>query len=128
MAASTDGKRLSAPTRNNRASGTPAWRLSNQTVAENGTIVLILEGRLGHAAAPQLKAMVEGVAQGSKDVVLDLAGVDYLSSAALKVIEGLAAEQAGRGGELTVRAPSPAARLSLELAGMTAITRDRYAS
>ena len=95
MAVSPDGNRL--------------WRLSNRTVAENGTVVLILEGRLGHASAPQLKAMVEGVAQGSKDVVLDLAGIDYLSSAALKVIQEL---------DLTVRSPSPAARLSLELAGL----------
>ena len=112
MAGSADGKRLS-----------PVWRLSSRTVAENGTIVLILEGRLGHATAPQLHAMVEGAAQGSKDVVLDLAGVDYLSSAALKVIDGLAAEQAGRGGELTLRSPSPAARLSLELAGLNGMVR-----
>lgn len=109
MAGSADGKRT--------------WRLSHRTVGENRTIVLILEGRLGHATAPQLKAMVEGVAQGSKGVVLDLAGVDYLSSAALKVIESLAAEQAGRGGALTVRSPSPAARLSLELAGLSAMFR-----
>ena len=109
MAGSADGKRL--------------WQLSNRTVAENGTIVLILEGRLGHATAPQLKAMVEGAAQDSKDVVLDLAGVDYVSSAALKVIESLAADQAGRGGELTLRSPSPAARLSFELSGMIGILR-----
>ena len=109
MAGSADGKRL--------------WQLSNRTVAENGTIVLVLEGRLGHATAPQLEAIVGGVAQGSKDVVLDLAGVDYLSSAALKVIQSLAAAQAGRGGGLTVRTPSPSARLSLELAGLNGLLR-----
>lgn len=103
MAGNPDGKRLS-----------PVWRLSNRTVAENGTIVLILEGRLGHAAADQFKAIVEGAAQSSKDVVLDLAGVDYLSSAALRVIAGT---------ELTVRSPSPAVRLSLELAGLSHRTK-----
>jgi stage II sporulation protein AA (anti-sigma F factor antagonist) len=123
MAGSADGKGLSTPTRKVRALGAPVWRLSNRTVAENGTIVLILEGRLGHATAPQLKAIVEGAAQDSKDVVLDLAGIDYLSSAALKVIDGLAADQAGRGGELTLRSPSPAARLSLELSGMNGMLR-----
>ena len=123
MAGSADGKGLSTPTRKVRALGTPIWRLSNRTVAENGTIVLILEGRLGHATAPQLKAIVEGAAQGSKDVVLDLAGVDYLSSAALKVLDGLAADQAARGGELTLRSPSPAARLSLELSGLNGMLR-----
>ena len=113
MAVSPDGKRLSAP----------VWRLSSRTAAENGSVVLILEGRLGHASASQLEAMVEGASQGSKDVVLDLAAVDYLSSAALKVIADLAAELAGRGRVLTVRSPSPAARLSLELAGLNEMVR-----
>jgi anti-anti-sigma factor len=104
MAVTPDGKRLF----------TPVWRLSHRTVVENGTVALILEGRLGHASAPQLKAMVEGAAQDSKDVVLDLAGIDYLSSAALKVIE-----ESG----LMVRSPSPAARLSLDLAGLSHRTK-----
>ena len=104
MAGSADGKRL--------------WRLSNRTVAEDGTIVLVLEGRLGHAGAGELKAIVAGAAHTSKEVVLDLAGVDYLSSAGLTVIADLAAAQAGRGGRLTVRSPSPAAALSLTLAGL----------
>ena len=113
MPGSADGRQLS----------TPVWRLCSRTVADNGTIVLVLEGRLGHASASQLKAMGEGAAQGSKDVVLDLAAVDYLSSASLKVIADLAAELADRGGVLTVRSPSPAARLSLELAGLSAMFR-----
>ena len=104
MAVTPDGKRVSSA----------LWRLSSRTVAENGSVVLVLEGRLGHSAAPQLKAILEGAAQGSKDVVLDLAGIDYLSSAALKVIEDA---------ELTLRSPSPAARLSLELAGLAHRTK-----
>jgi anti-anti-sigma factor len=97
--------------------GPRLWQLRSTPASENGRTVLILEGRLGHATAGELKAIVESV-DTSKDVVLDLSGVDYLSSAGIKVIEDLAAEQAGRGGGLTVRSPSPAARLSLELSGL----------
>ena len=57
------------------------------------------------------------VAGGALDLVIDLSGVDYLSSAALRVLESFAEGQARRGGRLTLRAPSPAARLSLELSG-----------
>ena len=53
---------------------------------------------------------------GPVDLVIDLAGVDYLSSAAIKIFESLQAE---KGLELTFRAPSPAARVSLELAGLS---------
>jgi anti-anti-sigma factor len=94
--------------------GPRLWGLSSREVAENGTIVLVLEGRLGHATAGELKAIVEHAANTSKEVVLDLSGVDYLSSAALQVIAAC---------RLTVRAPSPAARLSLELAGLSHRTR-----
>lgn len=94
------------------------WRLKSTTVVENGTTVLILEGRLGQATAAELMAAAGPlVAGGELDLIIDLSAVDYLSSAALKVLESLADRQSSRGGRLTLRAPSPAARLSLELAG-----------
>jgi anti-anti-sigma factor len=104
--------------------GRRLWRLKTTTVVENGTTVLILEGRLGQATADEfMSAAGPLVASGVLDLVIDLSGVDYLSSAALKVLESLAAGQSSRGGRLTLRAPSPAVRLSLELAGDGGRTR-----
>ena len=55
-------------------------------------------GRLGHLEAGHLRAAVDALTTGEKkDLVIDLAGVDYLSSAALRVLEAVAAEQADRG-------------------------------
>ena len=94
------------------------WRLTTTTAEEGGTTVLFLEGRLSHATADELMAAARPiVAAGALELVIDLSGVDYLSSAALKVLESLAAGQSSRGGRLTLRAPPPAARLSLELSG-----------
>ena len=94
------------------------WRLTTTTAEEGGTTVLFLEGRLSHATAAELMAAARPiVAAGALDLVVDLSGVDYLSSAALKVLENLAAGQSSRGGRLTLRAPPPAARFSLELSG-----------
>ena len=45
---------------------------------------------------------------------VDLSGVDYVSSAALKVFQSIA----HNGGRLRLRAPSVAARFALELAGL----------
>ena len=102
----------------------PVWRLCSRTVADNGTIVLVLAGRLSNATAAELKAIAAAEADPAKDLVIDLASVDYLSSAALKVSADLAAELADRGRVLTVRSPSPAARLSLQLAGLSAMFRE----
>ena len=51
-------------------------------------------------------------------MVIDLSGVDYLSSAALKVFKALADRLSEKGGRLRLRAPSVAARLALELSGL----------
>lgn len=96
------------------------WRLTTTSLIEDdGTVVVRLEGRLGHAVAAELDAEAGRlVGQGSSNLVIDLSGVDYLSSAALQVIEALAAARSRRGGRLTLRAPSVPARLALELSGL----------
>ena len=78
--------------------------------------MLLLSGRIGHAAAADVEAAAKAALSGGiRDLVLDLSQVDYLSSAGLKVFASLAASQKARGARFVVRAPSPAARLSLEL-------------
>jgi anti-anti-sigma factor len=96
------------------------WKLGTRSGVENGTIVLFLEGRLGRATAADLRVALAKAGGGAGDLVIDLAGVDYLSSAAIKVFEEVLAEQ---GRQLTFRAPSPAARMSLELAGLSDRTK-----
>ena len=96
------------------------WRLSTQSGVENGANVLVLEGRLGQATAAELRAAADAVlATDPRDLVIDLTGVDYLSSAAIKEFERISTAQSKRGRQFTLRSPSPAARLSLELAGFT---------
>jgi anti-anti-sigma factor len=95
--------------------------LHTQISVENGIPILFVEGRLGHAATVELEAVVLQHASGATDVVIDLSGVDYLSGAALKVFEALADRQARTGRRLRLRAPSVAARLALELAGLLAL-------
>ena len=96
------------------------WQLTTTPSVEDGTAVLLLEGRLGHATAAELATEAGRlIGQDSLNLVVDLSGVDYLSSAALRVIEALAADRSRRGGQLTLRAPSVPARLALELSGLS---------
>ena len=95
------------------------WRLTSTPKVEDGAGVLFLEGRLGHAVAAELKATADRlIGAGTSDLTIDLAGVDYLSSGALRVIAQLGADLAGRGGRLTLRRPSIPARVALELSGL----------
>jgi len=97
------------------------WRLHTRISVEQGTSVLFLEGRLGQAAAAQLERVAAPLAAAEPScLVIDLSGVDYLSSAALKVFEGLAA-QSPPDRRLVLRSPSVAARLALELSGLLSL-------
>ena len=80
--------------------------------------MLFVEGRLGHDAAAELETAVQPSPNGVSDFVIDLSGVDYISSAALKVFHSIADRQAKNGGRLRLRAPSVAARFALELSGL----------
>ena len=103
---------------------TRLWRLGTRSGIENGANVLVLEGRLGQATAAQLRSAADAVlAADPRDLVIDLAGVDYLSSAAIKEFERISTQQAARGRQLTLQSPSPAARLSLDLAGLSECTK-----
>jgi anti-anti-sigma factor len=96
--------------------------LFTKTLVEQGNPVLYIEGRLGHAATAELEAVAaQHASGGAATVIIDLSGVDYLSGAALKVFEALAERQSRKGGCLRLRAPSVAARLALELAGLLAL-------
>jgi anti-anti-sigma factor len=101
-----------------QASRRRLWRLHTKTSVEQGTTVLFLEGRLGHAAAAELANLAGQPRLDASGMIIDLSGVDYLSSAALKVFQSLADGQSLAGGRLTLRAPSVAARLALELSGL----------
>ena len=98
--------------------GRRLWRLHTKTTAEDGTPVLFVGGRIGHAEAAELESAVLRHAAGPGEVVIDLSGADYISSPALRILEFVAERQVSRGGRLRLRAPSMAVRLALEFSGL----------
>lgn len=53
---------------------------------ENGVTVLKIEGRLDTTTAPELEKTINAEGDALKNLVLDFGGVDYISSAGLRVI------------------------------------------
>ena len=54
--------------------------------ANGAALTIALEGRLDTTTAPQLEAEVKNSLAGVNDLTFDFAGLDYISSAGLRVL------------------------------------------
>lgn len=93
-----------------------------ETRPGDGAAVVEVAGSVDAVTAPRLtEALQAAVAGGEPRVVVDLAGVHYVSSAGIRAI--LAGVKAARsaGGNLAVAAPQPQVREVFDLAGLTTI-------
>lgn len=95
------------------------WPLRITQERRDGVLVLSLAGRVGFVSAATLVTTVaDAVARGDRHVVLDLAAVDYASSAGLHALEAAADRCASADGSLVLRAVSEPVRLALDLGGL----------
>ena len=95
------------------------WPLRIVEERREGVVVLALAGRLGAASAMHLEAAVaEAVGRGDGRLVIDLAGVDYVSSAGLKALAAAAALCARAGGALALCGLADPVRIALDLGGL----------
>ena len=59
------------------------------TKNQNGnSLYLALEGRLDTNTAPELENTIKGAIEGVEELTIDMADLDYLSSAGLRVLLG----------------------------------------
>ncbi len=87
---------------------------------ENSALTLALEGRLDTTTAPQLEAELKASLSDVTELVLDMAALDYLSSAGLRVI--LAAQkQMNKQGSMVVRHVNETIMEVFEVTGFTDI-------
>lgn len=57
-----------------------------KTSREGTTLTLDIEGRIDTTTAPQLEAELKTGVSGITELILDFAGVEYISSAGLRVL------------------------------------------
>jgi anti-anti-sigma factor len=82
--------------------------------ARDGALVLAPYGRIDHASADSfaqaLAPHLAGCSKGAMPCVLDMAGVDYISSVGLRVLMLAARQAQTQGGTLVVAALTPLVR------------------
>lgn len=70
---------------------------------EQGFLVVQIEGRLDVATAPDFEKNCDAIiGQGHEQVILDMAALEYISSAGLRSLLAIAKKLKGRGGSLSL--------------------------
>lgn len=94
------------------------------TITENKSATsteLIVQGRLDTNTAPELENKLKEVAQEAQTLYLNLAGIEYVSSAGLRVILLAHKLMLPTGGKMILKSPSSFCRQVLEATGMDGI-------
>jgi anti-anti-sigma factor len=97
------------------------WDLRFTFNNSNGTCVLNVAGRLSGANARELEAALSDAARKARHrLVVDLSGVDYLSSGGLTALALTASRCRQNGGMLILAVVADPVRITLELGGLLA--------
>ncbi|MCR4770893.1 MAG: STAS domain-containing protein [Oscillospiraceae bacterium] len=87
---------------------------------EESKLTVALEGRLDTATSPQLEGELRTDINGVSELIFDLGGLDYVSSAGLRVL--LSAQKVmNRQGSMTIRNVKPEIMEIFDVTGFTDI-------
>ena len=94
------------------------------TITENksaNSLELVISGRLDTGTAPELEAKLKQIDKETQTLYLNLANVQYISSAGLRVVLLAHKLMLPTGGKMIIRSPSAFAKQVLEATGMDSI-------
>ncbi|MBW7920583.1 MAG: STAS domain-containing protein [Rubellimicrobium sp.] len=89
----------------------------------DGVTVVAPAGRLDSNSAPALDAVLSGQARAAPRLVVDLAAVDYISSAGLRVLLKAAKLARASGQQLALAGLAPQVREVFDVSGFTRLFR-----
>ena len=86
---------------------------------EGEKLTLTVGGRLDTNTSPELEA--EMVLEGVKEVVFDLAGLEYISSAGLRVLMAAQKAMMAAGGKMSVANPNAMVKGVFDMTGLSSV-------
>src|SRR3972149_3400548 len=85
---------------------------------EKDVTIVAVNGSVGALTAPELaRAIVEEIAEGHAYLVIDLTGVEFMSSAGLRTLIGAVKESRSQGGDLRIASTTPGIDRVLKMPG-----------
>lgn len=88
---------------------------------EGEKLTVALEGRLDTLTAPELEESLSSALEGIKELVLDLSGLEYLSSAGLRVVLSTFKTVSAAEGKMTICNANEMVSKVFELTGFGSI-------
>ena len=89
-----------------------------------GTMVLSVQGSIDTLTAGDFSGLIENeILAGHNRVVLNMSGVDFMSSAGLRAILSVLKHSRQQGGDLYIAAASPGVDKILNMSGFTSILK-----
>ena len=82
-------------------------------------VTLEITGRLDTTTAPNLEAVVNELSEDTKELVFDMAGVEYISSAGIRVILGAYKKINSYQGIMRIKKPNEMVREVFEMTGLS---------
>ncbi|MES2495949.1 MAG: STAS domain-containing protein [Pseudomonadota bacterium] len=92
-----------------------------EEIAVGAVTVVVVQGRLDGLAAPALDDRLAGLTTRGTKLVLDMAGLDYASSAGLRVLLKAAKQTKASKGRFALAAITPTVEKIFEISGFTTI-------
>jgi anti-sigma B factor antagonist len=90
----------------------------------NGVTILVLKGSIDALTAPKITEYINGlVGKGNIKLVADFSGVDYTSSAGLRVLLGAIKDTRAQSGDMRLAGVQPDVLKVLNLSGFTNILK-----
>jgi anti-anti-sigma factor len=94
------------------------------TRTQGDVIVAAITGSLDSITSPQAQQAFDAlVAKGAKKLAVDCSALDYISSAGLRVLLGLAKQLSAKGGSLRTFGLNPTVKEVFEISGFSMIFR-----
>ncbi len=86
---------------------------------ENGCMTLKVDGRLDTNTSPELDDAMK--LEGVNEVVFDFSGLEYISSAGLRVLMAAYKTMVACGGKMSVVKPNPTVKGVFDITGMSSV-------
>ena len=88
---------------------------------QDSTLTVIISGNIDTVTAPELDSQLQANLSGVKDLILDFAAVDYISSAGLRVILMANQQMEDADGNMTVKNVNEDVREVFEMTGFDSL-------
>ena len=98
--------------------------MKTEVTQDNNSTIMTVTGTVDALTAPELaKVLVNEIAEGHVNLIVDLIGVEFMSSAGLRTLLGAVKESRSNGGDLRIASTNPGIDRVLKMSGFHSIAK-----